>query len=929
MECALNFASHLSTKRRPLPRATLLTIAWVVALLPLTASAQSVQPSAQQMRVINQLPPAQRRQALQAIEQMNASQGRIGQEPGEDGDDAGAPQPSLRTPSQTQIEPTIPEAQAGARLVIEMHAIPELQGADLEALRADPALRRLEGSHYFELDDDGVLELPGIARVPLAGLTEEGIRQRLGAEPALNQFHINAIILPQAPVGVAALETFGYEVFQPPEGGLDTGSAGPVPADYVLGPGDTIRVQLYGSVNRVDDLEVSRDGTLHLPEIGPMSVVGLQFQELRNDLQKRVASTLIGTQVSVSMGELRAIQVFVMGDVVQPGSYVVNSMATMSTALYYGGGISQIGSLRDIKLKRRGREIVSLDLYDLLLGGDSSNDHRLQAGDVIFVPAQGPTVGVAGAVRRPAIYELKGEISIDDVIRMAGGLLPNAFPDGLRIERIGDSRERIILTAGSGGVSGDAAVRPGDMIIVPEVLDELAGSIELAGHVQRPGPYQYEVGMRLSDLLPTALHLRTGADIDYVLIRRVDPRTRQISVRSASLSQAWAAPGDNADIRLQARDTVHVFNRAFGRQRVIEPILEELRIQAHHGEPHRVAEIAGAIKAPGTYPVEDEMRISDLIRAGGDLSEGAYALRAELTRYEVVGGQYRETDVNEVDLSAILAGDDSADLPVEAHDFLRISLLPDWDTQSTVVLEGEVVFTGSYRIRRGETLRDVIERAGGLTNDAYPQGAIFLRESLRKREQEQVDKLVSRLETDLASLSLQSVDTTGSETLTTGRALLDQLRETEAVGRLVIDLQSIVGDNTERSSQLDVRLQDGDRLLVPSKPQVVTVIGEVQQNTSHLFQPELGRDDYLNLSGGLTRRADKQLIYVVRSSGAVVAGSRSRWFSRGRDFDILPGDTIVVPLETDRIRPLTFWTNVSQIFYQSAIAVAAIRTFND
>ena len=289
-------------------------------------------------------------------------------------------------------------------------------------------------------------------------------------------------------------------------------------------------------------------------------------------------------------------------------------------------------------------------------------------------------------------------------------------------------------------------------------------------------------------------------------------------------------------------------------------------------------------------------------------------------RYETGDDEYRNAEVIEVDLDAILRGDTAADLVLQEHDNLRISAIPQWHSILSVELEGEVKFPGTYRIRRGETLSQVLERAGGLTGDAFPEGAIFLREALKTREKEQREVLARRLEADLTSLSLQTAETTGGDSLATGQALLAQLRSAEAVGRLVIDVDRLING---------VELRDGDRLLVPKRSQEVTVIGETQQNASHLYQAGLSRKDYIDMSGGLTRRADKKLIYVVRASGAVVAGNRSKWLGRGSGMEIHAGDTIVVSLEVDRIRPLTLWTSVTQILYRGAIAVAAIRTFDN
>jgi protein involved in polysaccharide export with SLBB domain len=883
--------------------------------------------------MLNQLPPSQRQQALDAIEQ-------ISRQAAAQNAPSGTPEESAPLPGSfddvqfddrsTEIEEQEPRAEAGSRLVISLTPRADLNESERAELRADPALELISGSNYYELDESGVLVLPGLPTIPLLGLTEEYIEERLGAERALKVFDIAVSLLDVTSNAAEALEPFGYDVFEDSRSRrFEPVTTGPVPPDYVLGPGDSIRVQLFGNVNGIYEFEVSRDGVLNLPELGPITVAGLPFSEFREDLNRRVEKMLIGTQVSVSMGQLRTIQIFILGDARRPGSYVVSSLATISSSLYYGGGISEIGSLRNIQLKRNGRVVARLDLYDLLLKGDTSQDQRLQPGDVIFVPPVGAVVGVGGAVRRPAIYELDGDTNVAGAIALAGGLTPVAFPAASRIERIDSADRRTVVSLDVEGAEGAATrVIDGDSLFVPKVLAELEGSVTLVGHVHRPGAYELRPGMRLTDLLPSADYLMPGADTGYILIRREDDQNRA-GVVSANLQEAWANSASAENLALKSRDTVHVFSLAFSRQRVIRPLLEELELQARVGVPFREASVSGSVKAPGIYPLEPGMRVSDLLRAGGYLSEEAYTLRAELARYQVVDGEYRVGDVIDVNLDAILRGDESADLLLVEHDNLKVSSIPQWDTLWSVRLEGEVRFPGQYRIRQGETLRDVLQRAGGLTDAAFAEGAIFLRDSLRKREQEQIDALTIRMESDPVQLSLETLDTTGSQALETGQTLLEQLRRTEAIGRLVIDLEQLAARASGAELVNDVELRNGDRLLVPKQAQEVTVIGETQQNTSHLFQPGVSRDDYIEMSGGLTRRADKKLIYVVRASGAVVAGNRSRWFGRQGGPEMRPGDTIVVPLETDRIRPLTFWTNVTQILYQGAIAVAAIQTFSD
>ena len=880
-----------------------------------------------QQQLLNSLPPAQRQQALQALQNLNQQQSA--------GEVAGEPPatPSGPVAPVTDVPAEVggaPQAEPGTRLIVTLTEKVDLPAEEARILDEDAAIRQVVGSNYYELDDVGTLVLPGLASVPLLGLTGDAIQQRLGAEPALSIFDVEVRILDTRSVGAEALEPFGYDVFAAPAAGFVPVTTGPVPPDYILGPGDSVRVQLFGNTNGIYEFEVTRDGTLTLPELGPITVAGLPFSEFRADVRRRVEEMLIGTQVSVTMGKLRTIGVFVLGDANRPGSYIVNSLATISTALYLSGGISEIGSLRNIELKRQGQAIARLDLYDLLIRGDTSNDRRLQPGDVIFIPPLGDTVGIAGAVRRPAIYEIKGRTTIGEAIRFAGGMLPNAYPDLARLERIDSSRRRVVISVDAGSDEGSStSVSAGDTLTIPEVLQEFSGAVELAGHVQRPGPYQWRRGMRLTDLISSGTHLNPGADKNYVLIRRETGDTRQVEVVSADLAAAFSDRSSVENVELQERDTVHVFSLEFGRQRVIEPIISELALQSRFGDPLQQVSVDGRVRAPGTYPLEPDMRVSDLIRAGGNMSEDAYTGDAELTRYSILGDQQRATDVIDINLAAILRGDTASDIALEPHDHLSISTIPEWDSEWSVVIDGEVRFPGEYRIRRGETLTEVLSRAGGLTDEAFPEGGIFLRDSLKQREQEQIDLLAQRLEADLASLSLQSVDTTGAETLSTGRALLDQLRSTEAVGRLVIDVSQLALRHPDGTRINDVELRDGDRLLIPKQSHVVTVIGETQQNTSHLFQPGLTRDDYIQMSGGVTRRADRKLIYVVRASGAVMAGSRSRWFGRSGDTEIRPGDTIVVPLDADRIRPLTFWGSVTQILYQAAIAVAAVQTFGN
>jgi len=284
--------------------------------------------------------------------------------------------------------------------------------------------------------------------------------------------------------------------------------------------------------------------------------------------------------------------------------------------------------------------------------------------------------------------------------------------------------------------------------------------------------------------------------------------------------------------------------------------------------------------------------------------------------------------VIDIDLGAALQGDRASNLVLQAFDNLSIKEIPEWTGAESVNLKGEVRFPGQYSIRRGETLKSVINRAGGLTEYAFPEGTVLTREELKRREQEQIDLLTQRMQRDLALLALEGAAANqagAASALSVGQTLLTQLRGAKAVGRLVIDLPQAM--KAQSGSAADVIMRDGDALIVPRYQQEVTVIGEVQNPTSHLYSPGFQRDDYIGLSGGATNKANRKQIYIVRANGSVLANSGNRWFESGGSSAIHPGDTVVVPLDTERLPPLPFWTAVTQIIYNVAIAAAAVHSF--
>ncbi|MCC5795202.1 MAG: SLBB domain-containing protein [Chromatiales bacterium] len=887
----------------------LLAAAWVLGWQPAVA-----QLSAEQQRLLQQL-PAEERSAL--------LQGR-----GEPQRTAERPEfPELVRQDAAREAERQREADAARRigpgdtLVIEFRP-DEARLERLDSARAAlnrVAAGRLDAGNPYRLDELGRVTLPGIGSIALAGLTTGEAQVRLAAEQDLRGITIGITRLPLDRLGVEGLRPFGYELFEGVPTTFAPVSDIPVPADYRLGPGDELRVQLFGNRNAEYRLPVSRDLAINFPELGPVSVGGLTFDEVRAELERRVGEQFIGTRLSVALGELRSIRIFVLGDVRRPGSYTVSSLATMTNALFYSGGVDPRGSLRRVELKRNGEVVTTLDLYDLLLDGNTRGDRRLQPGDVIFVPPVGARVGISGEVRRPAIYELRGEATTAELLRFAGGLMPRGDSRAVRLERLDDAGARIVeeldMSSGPGRM---VRLRDGDLLRIPSAVQQLEGAVVLEGNVFRPGEYQWRSGLRLTDLLGSSRELKPRSDLRYILIRREVVPNAEILLFSIDLQEAWNTPADpQRNPPLLPRDTVYVFDRDVGREHITRRLREELALQTGPERPLPVVRIEGRVQAPGEYPLEPGMAVSDLLRAGGGLQDSAFLRDVELVRYQVVDGEARIAEVRRLDLAAILAGG-QPDVLLQPSDFLNVRQVSGWRAQEVIELGGEVRFPGVYPFSPGETLASVIERAGGLTDLADPRAAIFTRQTLRDREREQLDVLAARIESDLAALALSDPD--NIEAVSTGQTLLRQLRTAQPTGRLVIDLEGLLAQRRGT----DVKLRAGDSLFIPTTSQEVMVLGEVQFSTAHLHQSGLSREDYINRSGGLTAKADSRRIYVVRASGEVVAGNSRAMARRG---GIEPGDTIVVPLDTERVRPLVLWTGATQIIYQLAIAAAAVNSF--
>ena len=735
-----------------------------------------------------------------------------------------------------------------------------------------------------------------------------------------------------APVAVAgvgeaapasSLKPFGYDLFANAPTTFAPAASIPVSSDYLLGPGDTLDILFYGKTNTAFSLEINREGFVDFPQLGPVGLAGLTYGEAKDMLQARIAAQIIGTQVSISMGSLRSMQVFVLGEAFKPGAYTVSSLSTITHALVSSGGVSDIGSLRNIQLKRQGKLVATLDLYDLLLAGDTSNDVRVQAADVIYIPTVGDLASIEGQVLRPAIYELKGTESIQDLVELAGGMGPKAFAQSARLQRINFDGFMTTLDVDlTQSEDKSASLRGGDHLTVDAITNYKKDVVSLQGAVRHEGDFAWRDGMRVSDIVATRDKLNPDADLGAVMLVREIPNSADIEMLIFSFERVLADFSSEDNQRLMSRDKIIVLSAYGDRATQISPYITQLKRQATLGTSAKIVASGGTVRFPGEYPLVEGMSIDDLIRLSGGLVESAYSQSAEIARIDL-------SNPNRAVSSTVVSSlTGSSTMALQPSDYVEFRTIPDFRETQTISLEGEFVFPGTYAFDKGENLSSVIQRAGGFTDEAFVDGSIFLREALKIREQQELDRLAKVLNDDLNADRLRDANSNiavDDAQLTLQRNAIEALASAEAQGRLVIPLMKIVNFSVD-----DVALKTNDRLLVPKFSQEVTVIGEVQRPTSYLYDASFSQADYLMQSGGIKPSADKRGIYVVKAGGQVIMPTRGWFRFRSAQANIGPGDTIVVPLNTDdtRIRGIPLLAEVSTIIYQLALGAAAVNSFS-
>ena len=650
---------------------------------------------------------------------------------------------------------------------------------------------------------------------------------------------------------------FGLDVFRGATSQFQPNLAGPVDASYRLGPGDRLVLILTGDVEASYDLPVTREGFVVIPQVGQIFVANLTLGELDRVLYARLSRVYSGvrannqgtTRFSVSVARLRSNQVYVVGDVRRPGSYMVSSAGTALTALYAAGGPTINGSMRTVQVRRGGLTVDTLDVYDYLVRGDASHDARLQTGDVLFVPVHGPRVRIFGEIARPATYEMVAGETLADLLRNAGGFEATASRQRILIERIlppqertATGRDRVTIEVASAALATSAGpaipLQDGDVVHVFPIAERVRNRIVVDGNVFQPGAQGLTPGMRLSDALRRA-GLKPDTYLGEVLVTRLRSDSTRMQLRATLADTTGVVVND---LPLQEDDRIRVFS------------LTSFR-------PDRYVSIGGAVRRSGRVLYRDGMTLRDLVLLANGVQEGAYLKEAEIARLPEDRSGGRTATTIRVPLDSTYLFDRGPDgryvgppgvpvpaagapeVPLRPYDNVLIMRQPDWSLQRTVVLLGEVRFPGSYALTtKTERLSDLIKRAGGLTDEAYADGIVFVRRD-------------------------------------------------NNVGRVGVELTNALRRYTSADNLI---LRDGDRISIPPYNATVTIRGEVNAPSTVAYIRGKGIDYYVGAAGGATPKADEDHAYVTQPSGKLET-VKSHVFLPDEMPKPRPGSIVTVP----------------------------------
>ncbi len=707
----------------------------------------------------------------------------------------------------------------------------------------------------------------------------------------------------------------------------------PVSPDYVIGPGDEVLIRAWGQIDVDFSASVEPNGTISVPKVGVINVAGIKANDLPAYLKTVFSRTFRNFQLTATLGKLRSIQIFVVGQAKRPGNYTVSSLSTLVTALFAAGGPSSKGSMRSIQLKRNNQSVADIDLYDLLLSGDKSKDARLLPGDVIYIAPVGALVAVTGSVNVPAVYELKQNAVLFDLFRWAGGLATTAAGQKATVERIEDRKVRKVeeFALDMNGLS--RPIRDGDLVTVYTLAPRFDNAVALRGNVAQPGRFPWREGLRVRDLIPDREALLSR---DYWLKRN---QAVGLDDSVASILRQQSATGT----RLTVEDLNQPRKRKGEPDATVGDGIRRMQIEAEAArflDPNQTSSAVQITRLQDASKGTLEAARSDALRLVNQIKPSQREVNWDYAVVERINRDDLTTSLIPFNLAkAVIEGDPEHNVLLQPGDIVTVFSKEDIKVPISkqtqyMRLEGEFNSSGVHQILPGETLKQLVARVGGLASNAYLFGAQFTRESTRVQQEKTLEDALNRLERDIQRFnSLRAQNVTSPEDAASlkqqaenQQALLARLRQIRPIGRIVLELP----EAAQLKDLPDLPLEDGDRFIVPSPPSMVSVFGSVLSENSFIYKLDKRVGDYLTQAGGPTKSADEGSIYVLRADGSVRSKRQEGFFTASLERShLMPGDSIVVPEELDRTTITRALKDITQIFYQFGLGAAAIQVIRN
>jgi polysaccharide export outer membrane protein len=721
----------------------------------------------------------------------------------------------------------------------------------------------------------------------------------------------------------------------------------PVPADYVLGPGDELLIRAWGKIDLDSRVTVDRNGQVYLPRVGTLNVAGLRYEQVEGYLHAAISALFKDFELNVALGQLRSIQIFVLGSARQPGAYTVGSLSTLVDALFASGGPSATGSMRHIQLRRGNRLLAEFDIYDLVQKGDKSHDVPLLPGDVIYIPPIGAQVAISGNVNEPGIYELKAETTVAAALEGAGGLTSLAGAERVLLERIDNHSTRRVEEFPLDAAGFARLLHDGDVLRIYPLSPKFENAVTLRGNVAEPGRYVWKEGMRVSDLIPSR---------DFLITRDFWNRQNQPAPRNTDHPFGTQRAGQFGNQRSDEsgnRRTDQTGNQRMdqsddqGMDQNGNPRAGQFGYQRTNQFEDQSTDQPGNQRTDQleNQPTANPDNQRDDMSATSDKSGNSrttmiatvgqnnaeinweYAVIERLDEHDLSTRLIPFRLVNAIDNRAspdnqlLRAGDvvtvfsrADLDLPTEKHaSFVRVG--------------GEVNAPGVYRVNPGETLRDVVEAAGGLTSHSYLYASILTRVSTRHAQEEELRQATQQMQRELSARYANATPTTGQTgadqqaQLTFQQTALAQLSSIKPTGRVVLEMKPDAATATDIP---DFTLEDGDAFYIPPRLNTVQVAGSVYNPNAFRQKPEKRLIAYLNDAGGATREADQKRIFVIHADGTVVSRQSRNSHGSFEKLSLLPGDAIVVPEKLKVSSKINDLLQATQFASQSALTAAAL-----